>query len=226
MHREGDPSSEPVPDTPVAVTHHETGLDEDLGGQRSRQPADEEVRVAGRVPHAERGRGLQVDPSLGQVRPRVLSFLPLAQHHLVELGRLFVRAVQGLAPRGGATFGGCVALVSDGDARFPREVLDRLAETELLDAPEEADGVAALAAPEAVVHALARRDAERRGLLGVERTQTDEPVVARLLEREVSRDELHDVGPLANRLDVFLPDPARHRSGSPCRPGLPIDSPH
>jgi hypothetical protein len=81
----------------------------------------------------------------------------------------------------------------------------------VLKLAEERDRVAALAAPEAIEDLLARRDAERPGLLLVERTQARERVVAGLLEREVLADELDDVGPFLDGFDVFLAD-ARHVS--------------
>jgi len=92
-----------------------------------------------------------------------------------------------------------------------RETLDRLGERQVLELPQERDRVAPLAASVAIEELLGRRDAERGCLLLVERAEAGHVVAPGLLEREVLRDELDDVGPFADRLHVFLPDPAGHR---------------
>src|SRR6266545_4389624 len=87
-------------------------------------------------------------------------------------------------------------------------------ELQVLDLSEEPDGVAPGPAPEAVIDLLRRRHREGRGLLGVERAQADDRVVSGLLQGQVAGDQLHQVGPLPDRLDVFLPDPSSHHSPS------------
>src|SRR5207244_10490778 len=76
------------------------------------------------------------------------------------------------------------------------------------------EDVPALSAPEAVVEAGRGLDGEGAGFLGMEGAQADEPVVPGLLQLEVLGDELNDVGSLANRRDVLLPD-------ATCHPSLP-----
>ncbi len=212
MHGEGDPAAEPVAHLPPVVLDGETCLDEQLRRRGARQPPQQEVRVARRVPDAERLDRRGVQPPLPEVRARVLALPAVEQHSVVQLERLLVDVVERLATRRGAAIGGGVALVPHGDARLLGQSLDRLGELEMLDLAEEADGVAAGAAPEAVVDALGRRDRERRRLLGVKGAQAAERVVPGLLERQVLRDDLDDVGALAHRLDVVLPDPSRHRT--------------
>src|SRR5205807_9515408 len=90
---------------------------------------------------------------------------------------------------------------------------------------QEAEGVASLLASKAVVDLLGRADRKRRGLLRVERAESIHGVPARLPELQITRNDLDDVGALSDRLDVLLPDPSCHTSGSslprsrPARPG-------
>ena len=100
--------------------------------------------------------------------------------------------------------------VAQGDAVAAGELLDRLAEGEVVDLAQEADDVAALAAPEAVPGALGGADVERRAALVVEGAQALEAAAARGLERDVVADDLVDPGPLAHEDDVLVPDPASH----------------
>ena len=90
------------------------------------------------------------------------------------------------------------------------QAADGVHEVEVLDGPDEADGVALGLAPEAVVEALLGVDAERRGLLAVERAQAD-PAAALTLERGVLPDEGHDVRCRPDPGDVLIGDPHRGR---------------
>ena len=207
-------AAEPVADGPVVVADREPGLDQDLRPRRAglHQPPEQEVRVRGRVPDAElaavsarRSRGPR-----GTRAPPPPSGRP-QQGRWYSADGLLVRADQGGPALGRAALGGRVALVPEGDTPASGQALDRLDELEVLDLAQEPDRVAALAAAEAVEDLLGRRHAERRRLLRVERTQPDERVVPRLLQGEVAGDELDDVGPFPDRVDVVVPDPAGHR---------------
>src|SRR5690606_38097188 len=61
--------------------------------------------------------------------------------------------------------------VAQGDAGPGRQPLDRAGEVEVLDLPDEGDGVAGFLATEAVEEPLLAVDAEAGRLLGVERAQ-------------------------------------------------------
>ena len=76
---------------------------------------------------------------------------------------------------------------------------------------DEADGVAALAAAEAVVVAVGRVDGERRGLLVVEGAQALQPPGARRTKRHVSADDLFDRDPLTDRIDARVADATGHQ---------------
>ena len=208
--RERDPPAEPVADVALLILQGEARLDEQLRRERLDEPAEQEVRVPRRVPDLELGRHLTVDAAGLEVGAGLLPFLGFQERPVVQLERGLVRADQRLALGRHAPFGGRVALVAERDPRVLGETFDRLGELEVFDIAQEPDRVPALAAAEAVVEALRGRDAERRRLLRVERTEPDEPVVARLLEREVAGDELDDVGALADGRDVLVPDPAGH----------------
>src|SRR5205085_3791898 len=90
--------------------------------------------------------------------------------------------------------------------------LHDLGELEVLHLAEEAEHVAALPAPEAVVDLLGRADGEGGRLLRMERTQPHQRVAPGLLELEEARHDLHDVRALPDGLDVLGSDPAGHLS--------------
>src|SRR4051812_38775691 len=115
-----------------------------------------------------------------------------------------------MASRRGPTVGRRLGLVPQLDPAVAGEAFDGLGERERLDLHQEPDRVAVLAAAEAVEHLLGRGHAERGGLLGVERADAGERVVPGLLEGEVVPDQLDDVGPVADLLDVLLLDPPGH----------------
>src|SRR2546423_2691516 len=118
--------------------------------------------------------------------------------------------MQGLALTGRAPLPRRLGFVPKLNAGLFGESLDCLGEVQVLDLAEKLDGVAAGSAAVAVVEALARRDTQGRPLVRVERADPHEGVVPGLFEREVAGDELDDVGPVPDRLDVLLPDPSGH----------------
>ena len=83
-------------------------------------------------------------------------------------------------------------LVAELDARAGGQALDRLAELQALQLHDELDDVAALAAGEAVVQLLARRDVERGGALVMEGAQALHVTAARWSELEVLAHNVHD----------------------------------
>src|SRR5439155_10544902 len=165
------------------------------------------------------GGELLVDAAFGEVRARVRSLASLCEHLRVQTRRSLGGGVQRLTPSGRAPLLRGVALVVQLHARVLRQPLHGLGKAQVFDLAQEPDRVATGAASEAVVDLLRGRHAEARGLLLVERAEPRHGVVAGLLEREVLRDELDDVGPLPDLLDVFLPDLPRHlRSYSRSQP--------
>src|ERR1700753_3271460 len=95
-------------------------------------------------------------------------------------------------------------LVAQLDARAGGEALDRLAELQRLQLHDELDDVAALAAGEAVVQLLARRDVERGGALVVEGAQALQVTAARRPELEILTHHVRDRRALTDSGDVFL----------------------
>jgi hypothetical protein len=85
------------------------------------------------------------------------------------------------------------------------KVLDGLDEIHAGMLHQEADGVAVLAAAEAVVELLARADRERGRLFPVEGAQPH-VIGAALLQLHVPADDLHHVGPREQLLDERLGD--------------------
>jgi hypothetical protein len=96
-------------------------------------------------------------------------------------------------------------LVFEGDAEPVGEPFDRPDEVQVLDLPDEADGVAAAPAAEAVVETVRCVDREARRLLLVERTASR---VARALlaKGRVLGDDVDDVGALLDVLDRAVLD--------------------
>ena len=78
-------------------------------------------------------------------------------------------------------------------ARSLRQALDGLHEVEVLDGPDEADGVTGSLASEAVVQALFGVHRERWCLLGMKRAQADPPP-ALAPQRDVLAGQAHQVG--------------------------------
>ncbi len=99
-----------------------------------------------------------------------------------------------------------LVVLMERDASSVGQEPHRVDEVEMLHAADKGDGIARRMAPEAVVEALLRVDAERRCLLGVERTQA-RPPPADLLKRRVLANERHDVGGRPDRGDFLVGDP-------------------
>ena len=85
------------------------------------------------------------------------------------------------------------------------EVLDGADEVDVAGALDERDGVAGLAAAEAVVAPDLLADVERGGLLGVERAQPDE-VATDLAQRDDLADHVDDRHRRLQPLDVAIDD--------------------
>jgi hypothetical protein len=99
------------------------------------------------------------------------------------------------------------------------QVLHRLDEVHAGVLHQEADGIAVLAAAEAVIELLAGTDRERGRLLAVEGAQPHE-IGSALLQLHVAADDFHYVGAGQQLLDerlgdghrcVFLPSAATHK---------------
>ena len=101
-----------------------------------------------------------------------------------------------------------VGVLVDGDAGLVGQPAHGVDEVEVLDGPDEGDGVALGLAAEAVVEALFGVDAERRRLLGVERAQAD-PAPTLPLQGGVLPDQGDDVGGRPDPGDVLVGDAHR-----------------
>jgi hypothetical protein len=171
VHRERDPATEPVADVALLILDREaastrSSAESDLTSRRRRKSG-----LAGAYPISNSAATSRSIPRDREVRPGLLPLPGFQERAVVQLECGLVRPDQRLALGRDAAFGRRVALVAQGDARLLGQTLDRLGELEVLDVAQEPDRVAALAAAEAVVQALGGRDAERRRLLRVERTQ-------------------------------------------------------
>ena len=210
-HGERDAPAEPVAHRAAPlVAEGEPRLDEDLRGDRGLQVPPEEIRRLRREPDAERLRRLGIDAARAEIGPRPLCLRRGQERAVVGGDGALVRVVEGLAAGGGGPGLRGVPLVAKGDVRLPGEAFHGLREGEALELAQEPDRVPGRAAAEAVVEPLRGRDRERRGLLGVERTEPRHRVRAGSLQREELRDEPREVGPLADRLDVLLADATGH----------------
>src|SRR6266404_5730737 len=191
----------------VLAGQDEPGLHQDV--VRDPLPAhDREQRVPalGRVAQAEALAHLGVHPTLLEIGARLLA-AALPQRGGVELGRERHHAPQRFEL---AVHLGCPrARVGQGHPGALGERAHRLREGDAVLAHQEAEGVAARAAAEAVVDVALRVDRERRGLLGVEGAEPL-PVLARALELHHLADDLEDVDAGADLVEVLLGESARH----------------
>src|SRR5690606_37829579 len=96
------------------------------------------------------------------------------------------------------------------DAVLVGEALDGLPEAEAVDLHQEGEDVPALLAAETVKEAPARCDVEGRRLLVVEGTQPLHRAPACVAQRHVARHDVVDPGPLTDRGDVLVTNPASH----------------
>ena len=177
----------------------------DLLGQA--QPGAQLVPGVGGPPQPEAADHLAVVAAAAQVVAGLAGVGSDQQPLVVPLGGLLHGVEQDLAP---LAVPARARVLADGDARLVGQAPHRIDEVEVLDGPDEADGVALGLAAEAVVEALVGVDAERRGLLAVERAQADPPAPLPL-ERGVLPDEGHDVRCGPHPGDVLIGDPHRGR---------------
>ena len=146
------------------------------------------VPAVRREADAEVFRGRGADAAPGHVVP---GGLPRGGVQLLveEAGRV---AVQGQHP--GAPAGlGVVFLLGQGHARAAGKEFHRLREAQVLDLHDEVDDPAALAAAEAVIDLLVRRDGEGRRLLAVEGAEAEHVGSALFPEPHIAGHDVHDV---------------------------------
>src|SRR3972149_1277228 len=86
------PSSERTAKRAGSAPPPHPGLDEDLGGQGLRRAPEQEVGGAGRVADAELDPRVAVEPTPEEVGSRVLAFVALQPHRVVQGERGIVRA--------------------------------------------------------------------------------------------------------------------------------------
>ena len=177
------------------------------------QVLGEPVPAGGGVPAAERLRGGAVEPArLEELDGR--GRLGGAQRGGVELGRLLVRLQQPRPRAAVALHRPAAAGVGEPEPDPVGQPLDRLDEPDVLDLHHEVDHAAALAAAEAVEHAVRGPDVHRRRLLVVERAQALQRPGAGAAQRDVLADDLVDPDAVADLRDVAVPDPSRHAAES------------
>ena len=172
--REHHPGPEEVLQLVHPVDEGETGVEQVLPGELLLlQVEGQGVVAVGRPSDGEGPGHVAVEAPAAEVAAGDAGAGIVEQEPVVEsdgCGRGLDEAVAALPVLGD---GGVV--VAEGDAGLGRQPLDGGGEVEVLDLPDEADGVAAGAAAEAVVQAELGVDRERRRLLGVEGA---EPLVA------------------------------------------------
>ena len=171
------------------------------------------VPPRGGVAAAEGGRRRGVEAALGEVGAGRLG-LGFAELRGVELLGGGVHRDQPGPGAAVALDAGAPALVGQRVAHPLGQALDGLHEAEVLHLLDELDGVAALAAAEAVVVAVRRTHVERRRLLVVEGAQALERAPAGRAQRDVLADDLLDAGALADLRDVPVRDASSHAAES------------
>ena len=136
-----------------------------------------------------------------------------AQRLLVEDGRFLEEAEQGLVPVFTAASAASPFLARDLEADGAGEVLHRLREVDVLVVHQEAEGIAAGAAAEAVVELLLGVHREGRRLLVVEGA-AGAVVLAGLLQLHPAVDHVDDVDPLEQVVQEVLRYAAGHQRGT------------
>src|SRR5581483_4971676 len=152
-----------------AIEEAEPALDEHV--VRDAQRARQLVPPRGCPSELVRAHDVAVDAARPQVPARPAG-VRAVQQALVVPGHGLRHRVDERAPPL-ASFVLVALGVADGDAGLAGEPLDGTDEIEVLDLAHERDGIATLAAAEALEEAVLLVDGERSGLLGMERTQTD-----------------------------------------------------
>ena len=191
-----------------------------LGQQRIgvvREHAGQAAPALGRIAQAEVARHLarqaaplQVVDGAGRVLEVLAVGLAGPGQHVGQGGTLFALA------RGALALGRAALVFRHLHAILLREIVHHLHEAGTGVVHEEADGVAVLAAAEAVVELLGRADGEAGRLFRVERAQARK-VGPGLLQLHVAADDVHDVGAGEKLLDEVLGD--GHAAILPWPPG-------
>ncbi|MNN50659.1 hypothetical protein D3C81_1652550 [compost metagenome] len=127
----------------------------------------------------------------------------------VEAGGGVEQRVERRVDRLARLLSGTAVLVRHLEAGALGQLLDRLGKLQVVVVHDEAEGVAAGAAAEAVVELLVRADAERGGLFVVERA-AGAVVLAGLLQLDARTHHLDDVGAVEQVVDEALRDQAGH----------------
>ena len=167
--------------------------------------AQERVPALGGIAEAEAARDLEVHAAAFDIGPRLGAVLG-PERVRVELGRQRHDAAEALelAVGLGGPLGGKL------HARALGKGPHRLGEAQTVLAHEEAEGVAAHAAAEAVEDAALRIDGEGGGLLGVEGAEAL-PVLAGALEVHGLADELDHVHPGPDLVEDLGREAAGHQ---------------
>ncbi|CAH0267330.1 hypothetical protein SRABI128_03299 [Microbacterium sp. Bi128] len=165
-----------------------------------------------RVSHAEVRRGSRVETAVAEEAPRGVG---LGRHQLRAevLGGGGVRGVQ---PRASGRLGcGATVLVVQRVSHARGHALDGLGERDVVHRAEERIHVAGLAAAEAVVVTHLRAHVETGAALVMEGTQSLHRPHTGRFERDALTDDVGDVDPRLDLVDVGLPDAPAHQASAP-----------
>src|SRR5439155_2331239 len=195
----------------VTSAGREAGLIQ-LGGREAlaKRGAPDAIRRRRCEADPKRLGGFPADGSLGQVCAGRVGLGGVPQEAPVERRRRVQQLEQPVALGAAAVGLGRALLVLELDTVAVGQPLHRRREVERLGLGDEADRIAAHAAPEAVVDLLHRVDPERGGALLVEGAASA-PLGAGALHLGAPGDEVDHVDGLLYGLAALVPDP-RHRS--------------
>ena len=174
-----------------------------------RQMPGKEVPAIRGVTEPEATGGLTVVAALAQVTARRCPFRRIEQDLLIELAGDLVDPGQPLLLLAPPLLGGRGRLLGDFHADPLAEPAHRFGEGEPLDAHQKGEDVAADAAAEAVEDLPRAVDVEGGGLLAVERAEA-EVIGSGVFERQITGNDLDDVGALAYLLNRLFRNPSRH----------------
>ena len=123
----------------------------------------------------------------------------------------------------GISTGSAVAtlLITQLNAVFVGQALDRLGEAQALNFLHKLENVAARSAAEAMIKALSRADIKRRRFLVVERAQAFAGAATGVAESDILLDDLVDTGAFADDLNVLVLDQPGHGTKSRRAGGQP-----
>ncbi len=150
-----------------------------------------------------------VSPPL-EITPGRFTLGRLHQDAVVEIGHRLINAVQRLAFAAASLRFGIGPLLLHHDADALAQGADCLREGEPFHLHEEGEGVAVLAAAEAVVALSGTVDAEGGRLLAVKRTQS-EMIDAAALQADIRGDQLDHVCAVADLFDFVVRYASRHQ---------------